>query len=259
MRNTDDSKLCYAENVMRLSPALTTVTPLSKAVAMILFIALPFAGFFLGIQYEKYNPNRSIAQNDPASPGLSDTWQYASSPSPIPSPEPWTQYRNERYRFSFQHPNNWRVDERGAASFVQLQSMNNGIVDSIVGGISIIDKTWPTAHDARYLTMYTASSTCPTVAGETSGGGTTNVYCLTGKELPTANGVWKGAVECSATSFYGLKEDPQTCPHQFWIDTKDFFYIVHLNFFEPIREQSEEEALFDRLLSGFSFDSSIKP
>jgi hypothetical protein len=32
---------------------LTTVTPLSKALAMILFIALPFLGFYLGIQYQQ--------------------------------------------------------------------------------------------------------------------------------------------------------------------------------------------------------------
>lgn len=31
----------------------TTVTPFSKALAMILFIVLPFVGFYLGIQYQK--------------------------------------------------------------------------------------------------------------------------------------------------------------------------------------------------------------
>ena len=38
---------------MKLSKKYTTVTPLSKAIAMILFIALPFIGFFLGMQYQK--------------------------------------------------------------------------------------------------------------------------------------------------------------------------------------------------------------
>ncbi len=37
----------------KLPKSLTTVTPLSKAVAMVLFIALPFIGFYLGMQYQK--------------------------------------------------------------------------------------------------------------------------------------------------------------------------------------------------------------
>ncbi len=32
---------------------LTTVTPLSKALALFLFISLPFVGFYLGVLYEK--------------------------------------------------------------------------------------------------------------------------------------------------------------------------------------------------------------
>lgn len=238
---------------MHLPPALTTVTPLSKILAMILFITLPFVGFWLGREYQKQYISRTIAQDDPTSPSLSDTWQHRITASPIPSPAPWKPYRNKRYRFAFQHPQDWRVDEHGTSPFVQLQHINNGTVESIVGGITILEKAPLTNDDARYLTMYASRSTCPTIAGEISGGGTTNVYCLTGKELRTTDGVWKGAVECSAASFYGFNENPQNCPHQFWMDTKDFFYIVHFNFFEPIREQSEEEALFDRFLSTFRF------
>ncbi len=38
---------------MPLPKAFTTVTPLSKALAMILFIAFPFIGFYIGMQYQK--------------------------------------------------------------------------------------------------------------------------------------------------------------------------------------------------------------
>ena len=39
--------------LMKLSKKWTTVTPLSKAVALILFALLPFIGFYLGIRYQK--------------------------------------------------------------------------------------------------------------------------------------------------------------------------------------------------------------
>jgi hypothetical protein len=38
---------------MKIPSSLTTVTPLSKTLAAILFITLPFAGFYLGMQYER--------------------------------------------------------------------------------------------------------------------------------------------------------------------------------------------------------------
>jgi hypothetical protein len=38
--------------IKRLPKSLTTVTPFSKALAMILFILLPFVGFYLGMNYQ---------------------------------------------------------------------------------------------------------------------------------------------------------------------------------------------------------------
>lgn len=38
---------------MKLSKKFTTVTPLSKFIAMALFVALPFFGFYLGIKYQE--------------------------------------------------------------------------------------------------------------------------------------------------------------------------------------------------------------
>ena len=47
---------------MKLSKKLTTVTPLSKFLAMALFIILPFVGFYLGIKYQeiKYNAGKIV-------------------------------------------------------------------------------------------------------------------------------------------------------------------------------------------------------
>ncbi|MBP9816051.1 hypothetical protein KBD09_02330 [Candidatus Woesebacteria bacterium] len=38
---------------LKLPTSLTTVTPLSKLIALILFVSLPFLGFYLGVQYGK--------------------------------------------------------------------------------------------------------------------------------------------------------------------------------------------------------------
>lgn len=38
---------------MQLPKSFTTVTPVSKAIAILLFISLPFIGFYLGINYQK--------------------------------------------------------------------------------------------------------------------------------------------------------------------------------------------------------------
>ncbi|MEK7516963.1 MAG: hypothetical protein AAB583_00280, partial [Patescibacteria group bacterium] len=186
-----------------------------------------------------------------------------SSPTPTPDETAnWKTYKSEKYKFEFKYPDHWRGYEDSSIPFVQLQQIKNGEVESIAGGITIIEKAKPDNYYSTYLKMYAATSKCPTVAGEIGLSDTTNVYCLTEKELQINDGVWKEAVVCSASVFYGLKEDPETCPHQFWISTKNFFYIVHFNFFEPIIENSEEETFFDQILSTFRFvdaEGSLKP
>jgi hypothetical protein len=48
--------------VMNLPKCCTTVTPLSKTLAMILFVALPFAGFKLGQEYQKTLEPSSLSE-----------------------------------------------------------------------------------------------------------------------------------------------------------------------------------------------------
>lgn len=55
---------------MKLSKTWTTVTPLSKTIAMILFIALPFIGFYVGYNFPHSNnllTNKSALAPQPLS------------------------------------------------------------------------------------------------------------------------------------------------------------------------------------------------
>lgn len=45
---------------MTLPSSLTTVTPISKFLAMVLFVTLPFVGFYLGMQYGKISSTLTI-------------------------------------------------------------------------------------------------------------------------------------------------------------------------------------------------------
>jgi hypothetical protein len=63
----------------KLSKTWTTVTPLSKFLAMALFILLPFVGFYLGVQYEKkVTPTYPSTQYMPAA-------RITAKPSLVPS------------------------------------------------------------------------------------------------------------------------------------------------------------------------------
>lgn len=42
--------------------ALTSVTPASRLLALVLFLILPFIGFVLGIQYEKMNARNQLME-----------------------------------------------------------------------------------------------------------------------------------------------------------------------------------------------------
>lgn len=165
----------------------------------------------------------------------------------------WKTYKSEEYGFEFRYPTTWKTDVFTLSPFVQLQVTDGEDVISIAGGIHIFNK----GNSSSYEEMFVSELKCPEVAGERDLSSPSQseayVYCLTGDEIEISAGVWKGAVECSHSSWYAMKEDPNFCPHQFWIDTENFFYVVHFNFFQSIEKGSDEAIFFNKFLKGFSF------
>lgn len=98
---------------MKLPKELTTVTKLSKYLAMLLFIALPIVGFLLGTKYqqkvmiETKNTNLSISQPVPT-----PSWSIIryKSLTPIKTlSSGWKTYNAPANCFSFSIPGNWEV------------------------------------------------------------------------------------------------------------------------------------------------------
>jgi hypothetical protein len=238
-------------------------SPIFIVLGIVLLLGIAGGVYFFGkTAYLKLNCPFGIVVNNECGwnwtppPSL---WQPSSSPTPSITPKVdetanWKTYTNTKYKFEFRYPNYWKVSEDAGFSFIQLQGIKDGKIDSINGGITIIDKM--NSRNSTYRKMFVSDIRCPIEAGKIDLSDTTNVYCLTGKDITTDVGIWKAAVECSSSQFYGLKINPENCPHQFWQDTKDFFYIVHFNFFEPIIKGSNNEIFFKQFLSTFKFFGS---
>ena len=73
-----------AKKKRRISHHFTTITPLSKTLAFILFIGLPLLGFFLGV---KYGELRAVAEQQ------EDHMQmFMMQAQPTPSQTPYRQF-----------------------------------------------------------------------------------------------------------------------------------------------------------------------
>lgn len=89
---------------MILPKELTTVTPLSKALALIMFIVLPITGFFLGMKYQsfKYKSHRTeIFQNATPTPSLFPTIINQDETGD------WETYYNKTFKMSLKYPPTW--------------------------------------------------------------------------------------------------------------------------------------------------------
>jgi hypothetical protein len=88
------------KKTIKLPTSLTTVTPLSKYLAMMLFISLPFLGFYFGMQYQKNAPMRNIRTKEIVEqrirPDLAD--------SSAADMEKWKSYINKDLGFRLNHP-----------------------------------------------------------------------------------------------------------------------------------------------------------
>lgn len=116
---------------MKLPKSWVTVTPFSKIFASILFILLPFVGFYLGIVYQKslIVPETTRVSLPSAAPSITSE---KISPLPINSrldefrklPEgfdysAWTDFRLSDLGFSIKLPKDWRIEEKD----IQLETV----------------------------------------------------------------------------------------------------------------------------------------
>lgn len=86
---------------MNLPKELTTITPVSKLLALILFVLLPVVGFILGMRHQQVISSPTIIPDFPT-----------PTPLAIPTVDPsiianWKTYRNSTYRFELKYPSTW--------------------------------------------------------------------------------------------------------------------------------------------------------
>lgn len=79
---------------MKLSKTWTTVTPLSKTIALILFIALPFIGFYLGYNFKQLTIPSTYTKESFIT---SSSSTHTVSPTSTPSPNGVAKWSSRRY------------------------------------------------------------------------------------------------------------------------------------------------------------------
>lgn len=112
---------------------LITVTPLSKVLAMILFITLPFVGFYLGMQYQQKVTVAPVASEVQKAviPTLTPT-QVATPPPTSASTDvsTWKTYKNTQYGFQFSYPSNIGTECKVDSNYCSINK-----ISSLPGGI----------------------------------------------------------------------------------------------------------------------------
>jgi hypothetical protein len=118
----------------KLPQWLTTVTLFSKLLAMTLFIALPFAGFYLGMKYQEKttvtNPIiLDVQKTSVATPTPTSSTNPLSTTSPDIDTSNWKTYISQNNVFSFKYPadmvflekdsnsDNFGITKKGSAAF----------------------------------------------------------------------------------------------------------------------------------------------
>jgi len=91
---------------MKLSPTFTTITPLSKFLALFFFILFNVLGFSFGRYFQRIEQTRQYLRSYKA-----DFIQRNNSPTQSDDMSNWKTYTNEEYRFEVKYPQNVIPDE----------------------------------------------------------------------------------------------------------------------------------------------------
>ncbi|MDP4010159.1 MAG: hypothetical protein Q8P53_04240 [Candidatus Shapirobacteria bacterium] len=114
---------------MKLPSCLTTVTPFSKIIAVILFITLPFFGLKLGMKYQRLFDSYSFEKNN-------NTNIIKSTPTDHQENSLyWLTYENSEAKFQISYPSYWTL---------KTNYSNNANEESavITGEEGMIDLRW---------------------------------------------------------------------------------------------------------------------
>lgn len=106
---------------MALPTSWTTVTPLSRKIALICFVLFPIIGFFLGVRYEQVTGGFQ----DQTTPYLNDQWK-----PPVPSVAPtekmdtssWQTFSEPKSKFTLHYPSDWYEYSHGSEFFFKSKA-----------------------------------------------------------------------------------------------------------------------------------------
>lgn len=92
---------------MNLPKELTTVTKLSKAIALVLFVVLPFIGFYVGRIYQKSVDQYLLTSPAPAI-NTDPTIQQKQLNPPVQT-QSWKEFKDPSGKYQFNFPDNWLI------------------------------------------------------------------------------------------------------------------------------------------------------
>ncbi|CAN5203631.1 hypothetical protein BH11PAT1_BH11PAT1_1700 [soil metagenome] len=105
---------------MKLPKSLTTVTTFSKLLALWLYLFLPFAGFYLGMQYQEGIAQRQATILPSISPlPTSENIKEEELTGQLVSPN-YKKYMDSTYGFSFEYPSTMRARKSVGGNFYSL-------------------------------------------------------------------------------------------------------------------------------------------
>ncbi len=151
---------------MKLPQSLTTVTPLSTFLAVLLFITLPLLGFLFGMQYQQQI--NFLEYKTPviyrAHTGISPTQNPILNQPPANGG--WHNFIEENYRFQFQYPSGWTskiindiitLQDNSGKTIVTISSFNPALVGITYCGANASDPRcegaidWGTGNQATAM------------------------------------------------------------------------------------------------------------